>query len=136
MKQEDNLSKTSGSERDYSTEELKDSLRQYSFERATSLRPKNLEKCLKFEMGRQKLSKFYKLDFSEQRNRLVNLGEEIHNFNSNIPGALQRTKREVFVPEEKRVLSYIEAPSWVSGLNGITPPLFCGKTARMLRNSL
>ena len=124
--------RTLGSGKDFTKRTLESRLDDFSFELATQLRAKNLEKCLKFEKGRKELRKFYGLSFNEQRERIAKLGKKLHDFDPNILKALRNTKREIFVPKKQRILSYIEAPTWVSGLNGITPPLFCGKAAELI----
>lgn len=130
-----NSIKTLKSGRNYKLDNLKDRLKKYPFEIATQLMPKNLNKCLNFELGREKLKEFYNLDFDEQRRRVQTIGREVYNFSERTLKTLLKTRREVFVPKEKRAISYFEGPIWVEGLNGVTPPLFCGNVAEMMNFS-
>lgn len=119
----------------YDGETLKKRLSKYPFEIATQIMPKNLNRCLNFELGRRKLREFYNLDFDEQRKKIQNIGREIYNLSEGTLKALGNARREVFVPKEKRIISYYEGPTWVEGLNGITPPLFCGNVVEMMNFS-
>ncbi|MFB6075913.1 MAG: hypothetical protein ABEK17_02100 [Candidatus Aenigmatarchaeota archaeon] len=95
----------------YSESYLKERLEKYPFEIATQIMPKNLNRCLNFKLGRRKLREFYSLSFDEQRKRVQNIGRKIYNFSERTLKALERARREVFVPEEKRIISYYEGPT-------------------------
>jgi len=99
---------------------------------ATFLTPANMVNSLKFEKGREGLLHFYSMDFNWQRKKLMEILRVTVDLDERFVESIDKAKRHIFVPSNSRVLSYWNGVSWVSGLNGITPPWFAAFAASLL----
>lgn len=106
----------------YPLEKLKKAVRKEPFHIATQLNGVNLFGCTKFKEGQVALKKFYSLPLPEQRKYLEETLSKTFLIPKGYTLPIAKIKREAFVPENKRILTYWNDVTWIEGLCGLTPP--------------
>jgi protein-L-isoaspartate(D-aspartate) O-methyltransferase len=95
------------------------------FHHATLLTPDNLFTSLSLTGGKKKFLDFYSQSFPKQRECLADVVSKTLDFDRDIIQAIHKIPLEVFVPWDKRSLSYWNGVTWYRGLAGTTPPWLC-----------
>jgi len=101
---------------------LMERLNLLEYHMATFLTPYNMLSSIGLKDGKRKFIEFYSRDHADQRQALAEIAEHTLKCQKSITTAIASVPIEKFVPEERRVLSCWNGVSWISGLNGTTPP--------------
>jgi len=111
---------------------LRERIESMEYHLATFLTPANMLNSLKFKKGRENLLTFYSMDFDWQRRKLMEILRATTDLDKRFVESVDKAKRHIFVPLSNRILSYWNGVTWVSGLNGITPPWFAAFAANLM----
>jgi protein-L-isoaspartate(D-aspartate) O-methyltransferase len=101
---------------------LQERLDLLEYHMATFLTSYNILSSIDLKDGKRKFGEFYSHDFDDQRQALAEIAEHTLKCSKIITNAIGSVPIERFVAEERKALSCWNAASWVSGLNGTTPP--------------